>query len=295
MKKLCVAVLSIALLAGYAAAASDLEYFKVYKPTQGMSADEIMKIEYFVKYTEFAHDASFYGKAYFIDKSGSVRERETTRLRITLGRKSDDIAYKDLVMFTAPAQVKGLATLTWTYMDPEKQQDSWLWIPSLKKIRKISVANADDSFMGSDFTIEDILTRRFEDETYSVLSQENFKGYFCDFTKKTYYQDTPCFVIEAKPKRSPWYYSKRILWVDKATGGGIYEEMYDPNGKLFKTIFKKFQAYNVNGKEYPAQELLEGKDLRTGHRTVITNEDIRFDIGISEDQFTEQKLMQSRW
>ncbi|MDD5565721.1 MAG: outer membrane lipoprotein-sorting protein [Candidatus Omnitrophica bacterium] len=294
MKKLCLAVLGIVLLTGHAMA-SNLEYFKVYTPKQGMSADEIMNIEYFVKYTKFAHDASFYGKAYFIDKSGSVRERETTRLRITLGRKSDDIAYKDLVMFTAPAQVKGLATLTWTYMNPKKEQDTWLWVPSLKKIRKISAANADDSFMGSDFTNEDILTRRFEDEAYTLLREENFKGYHCDFTKKTYYQDAPCFVIEAKPKRSPWYYSKRILWVDKATGAGIYEEMYDPNGKLFKIIFKKFQVYNVNGKEYPAQELLEGKDLRTGHRTVITNEDIRFDIGIPEDQLTEQKLMQSRW
>jgi len=293
MRKASFIMAMLALFSGLAFA-GELEYFQVYKPQAGMSADEIMQIEYFVKYTKFAHDVKMGGKAYFIDKAGSVREKETARLRITLGRKSDDIAYEDLVMFTSP-QVRGLATLTWTYMDPKRQQDSWLWVPSLKKIRKISNANSDDSFMGSDFTVEDILTRRFEDETYTLLREENFRGYNCEFDKKTYYKDTPCVVIEAKPKKSPWYYSKRVLWVDKNTGGGIYEEMYDPNAKMFKTLFKSFEIFNVNGKEYPAQIMLEGKDLRTGHRTVILNTDIKFDQGLSEELFTERALMQSRW
>ena len=293
MKRIALTVLAIAMFLGYAQAA-ELEYFQVYKPKDGMSADEIMQVEYFVKYTLFAHDVKMGGKAYFVDKGGSVREKETARMRITLGRKSDDIAYKDLVIFTTP-QVKGLGNLTWTYMDPKRQQDAWLWIPSLRKIRKISVANSDDSFLGSDFTVEDITTRRFDDETYTLLKEDNFRGYQCEFDKKTYYKDAPCFVIECKPKKSPWYYSKRILWVDKATGGGIYEEKYDPNGKMYQTIFKKFQIYNVNDKEYPAQVILEGKDLRTGHRTVITNADIKFDQGLTEELFTQRQLMQSRW
>jgi hypothetical protein len=294
MRRIVFLLTAMALAWGYAFSA-ELEYFQVYTPKDGMTADEIMQIEYFVKYTKFARDAQFYGKAYFIDKGGDVRERETSRLRITLGRKSDDLAYKDLVMFTAPTQVKGLATLTWTYMDPKRQQDSWLWVPSLRKIRKISAANADDSFMGSDFTVEDILTRRVEDETYTLIGSENFKGYACEFEKKTYFQGAPCFVIEAKPKRSPWYYSKRIIWIEKTMGAGIYEEMYDATGRVFKTIFKNYEIYNVNGKAYPTQILLEGKDLRTGHRTVITNADIKFDKGLSEDSFSERSLMQSRW
>ena len=293
MKKLLVLFAAVVLIWGAGLAAGP-EYFQVYKPKDGMTADEIMQIEYFVKYTRFAHDVNMGGKAYFIDKSGSTREKETARLRITLGRKLDDIAYKDLVIFTTP-QVRGLGTLTWTYMDPKKQQNSWLWVPSLKKIRKISTANADDSFLGSDFTIDDILTRRFEDETYTLIGTENFKGYSSEYDKKTYFKDAPCFVIECKPKKSPWYYSKRILWVDKNTGGGIYEEMYDPLGRMFKALFKDYEIIKVNGKDYPAQILLEGKDLRTGHRTVIINTDIKFDTGLSEDLFTERALTQTRW
>jgi outer membrane lipoprotein-sorting protein len=293
MKKIILLLAVVALLFGYCAAA-ELEFFQVYKPQEGMTADEIMQIEYFVKYTEFLHDVQLSGKAYFVDKSGSVREKETFRERITLGRKSDDIAYKDLVIFTSP-QVRGMGTLTWTYMDPKRQQDSWLWLPSLKRLRKISASNSDDSFMGSDFTIEDILTRRFEDETYKLIAEENFKGYTCEFDKQTYYKDAPCFMIEAKPKKSPWYYSKRILWVDKNTGGGIYEEMYDANGKMFRTLFKQFKIFNVNDREYPMQRIIEGKDLRTGHRTTIVNSDLKLDEGLSEELFTERNLMRSRW
>jgi hypothetical protein len=293
MKKLFLLLAALALLCGYCLAA-ELEYFQVYKPADGMNADEIMQIEYFVKYTRFAHDVRMQGKSYFVDKAGGVREKSTARTRITLGRKSDGIAYKDLVVFTTP-QVRGMGTLTWTYMNPARQSESWLWIPSLKKIRKISASNADDSFLGSDFTVEDILTRRFEDETYVLKGSENFKGYICEFNKKTYFADAPCFVIEAKPKKSPWYYSKRILWVDKSTGGGIYEEMYDVSGRMYKTIFKNFEVFNVNNRLYPTQTLLEGKDLRTGHRTVITNDNIKYDQGLKEDLFSEKALMQSRW
>ena len=294
MKKIVLFMLALALSAGTCLAA-ELEYFQVYKPKAGMSAEEIMQIKYFVKYTKFAHDAGFVGKAYYIDKSGSVRERGTLRRRINLGRKSDGLAYKDFNLFTSPVQVKGLGILTWTYLDPKRDSEQWMWIPSLKKIRKTSQAQADDAFMGADFTTEEITTRKFEDETYKLAGEENFKGYTSNFTKKTYYQGTPVFVIEARPKRAKWYYSKRICYIDKATGGDIFDEIYDPNGKLYRTLFRSYEIYNVDGKEYPAQIIIEGQDLRTGHCTVIINEKIAFDQGFSEDMFTERALAQSRW
>jgi len=295
MKKALFLLMAASIALPAVALSADLEYFQVYKPKDGMTADEIMQIEYFVKYTKFAHDIDLRGKAYFVDKSGYVRERQTLRQRITLGRASDSLAYKDLNMFTAPAQVKGLSILTWTYLDSKKQSDIWMWIPSLKKIRKVSQAQGDDSFMGGDFTVEDITTRKFEDETYTLLRNENFKGYTCEFDKQVYFKDAPCFVIEARPRKSPWYYSRRVLWVDRNTGGAVYEEMYDPNEKLFRTFFKNFVIYNVNGREYPTQVLLECKDLRTGHRSVIVNSDIVYDQGLLEDLFSERALIQSRW
>jgi hypothetical protein len=294
MKKIVLLVLALAVSAG-ACLAAELEYFQVYKPKSGMSADEIMQIKYFVKYTKFARDAEFAGKAYYIDKSGSIRERGTLRRRINLGRESDGIAYKDLILFTSPVQVKGLGILTWTYLDPRRDTEQWMWLPSLKKVRKISQAEGDDAFMGADFTVEEITTRKFEDETYKLAGEENFKGYTSVYTKKTYYDGTPVFVIEARPKRANWYYSKRICHIDKATGGDILDEIYDANGKLFRTLFRAYEIYKVDGKDYPAQTLVEGRDLRTGHSTAITNDKIAFDQGFSENMFTERSLAQSRW
>ena len=294
MKRIVLLVLALALIAGTCLAA-ELEYFQVYKPKAGMSAEEIMQIKYFVKYTKFARDVELAGKAYYIDKSGAIRERGTLRRRINLSRKADELAYKDLILFTSPVQVKGLGILTWTYLDPKRDTEQWMWIPSLKKIRKTSQAQADDAFMGADFTTEEITTRKFQDETYKLVGEENFKGYTSVFTKKTYYQDSPVFVIEARSKRAKWYYSKRICYIDKATGGDILDEVYDSNGNLYKTLFRSYEIYNVDGKEYPAQIIIEGKDLRTGHCTAIINDKIAFDQGFSEDMFTERALAQSRW
>jgi predicted HAD superfamily Cof-like phosphohydrolase len=83
--------------------------------------------------------------------------------------------------------------------------------------------------------------------------------------------------------------------VDKNYGTNIYEEKYDANGKKFMTLFRWHEIYNVNGKEYPIQMFLEGKDLRSGHRTEIINETVKIDQGISEEEFTEQALSRSRW
>ncbi|MFC1658091.1 outer membrane lipoprotein-sorting protein [Candidatus Omnitrophota bacterium] len=276
----------------YAAA---LEYHQVYKPKEGMSADEIMQLKYFVKYTLFARDYESTGYVYLVDANGFKRERTFLRRRLILGRGTDDLSYKDLVMFTGPTAVKGLAILTWTYMSPDKEQNQWLWLPSLKKIRKISAAQADDSFMGSDFTVEEITSRRFDDETYKLLREENFQGFQSEVNGQSYHQGTVCYVIEATPKRTPWYYSKRIVWIDKKTGGDIYHEVYDPNGTLYKTIFKDYEFISINGLDYATQKFLEVKDLRTGHKTAIDMQGIKYDQGLSEELFTEKSLMRSRW
>ena len=141
MKKLVLILLGMALIAGSAAALS-LEYFQVYKPKEGMTVDEVMQIKYFNKYTLFAHDYQSTGDVIFIEKDGSKRNRRFLRERIILGRASDDVSYKDLVMFTEPTSVKGLATLTWNYINPSRDQDVWLWLPSLRKIRKVSAGQA---------------------------------------------------------------------------------------------------------------------------------------------------------
>jgi len=262
------------------------------KPYEGISADDLMKIKYYIKYTKFAKDYQSTGDVWLISKGGFKRHRKFLRSRITLNRESDGIDYKDMVVFTEPASTKGLAVLSWTYIDPKREQDVWLWLPSLKKVKRISQSQADDSFLGTDFTTEEITIRRWEDETYRVIGSEKFKGYYCDFTGKTYYEGLDCYLVEATPKRKDWYYSKRIVWVNKNTGANILDEIYDPLGRKARIIFREYQEYP---KGYLPQTLLECKNLRTGHRTVVTFDEIKFDSGLNEAFFTEKTLMRSKW
>ena len=262
------------------------------KPYEGISTDELMKIKYYIKYTKFAQDYQSTGDVWLIGKGGFKRHRKFLRARIILNRESDGIDYKDMVVFTDPGSVKGLAILTWTYIDPKREQDVWLWLPSLRKIRRISQSQADDAFLGSDFTTEEITIRRWEDETYEIIGDEKFKGYNCELTGKTYYEGLDCYIVEVKPKRKDWYYSKRIVWIDKNTGGNIFDEIYDPLGRKARTIFREYQPYS---KGYLPQTLLECKNLTTGHRTVVTFDEIKFDSGLDETFFTEKTLMRTKW
>jgi len=276
------------------ASAQGLEYYKVYTPKEGMSADEIMRINYQNKYSLFAHDYQQTGDVLYVDRSGFTRKRVWKRMRIVKAGENG-ISYKDIIVFTYPTELKGLAVLTWTYVDPKRDQDEWLWIPSLKKVRKISASQDDDAFLGTDFTSEEVSTRRFEDETYKLLGEKNFKGYKFEQTGEIKFKGEPCFVIEATPKRPHWYYAKRIIWVSKDTGSQIFEEYYNRNDKLFKTLFRERRWFTVGNKKYQTAFSLEVKDLRTGHRTDILMKDTKYNQGLSEQNFTVKALMRSRW
>ncbi|MBD3263853.1 MAG: outer membrane lipoprotein-sorting protein [Candidatus Omnitrophica bacterium] len=284
----------ICLLFVFSVSAEDLGYYRVHSLKEGMSADEIMQIMYHNKYSLFAHDYSSTNEVLYVDSGGFTRKKSATRQRLIKGGE-DGISYKDLVEVTYPTKVKGLAILTWTYEDPEKDQNVWLWVPSLKKVRKISASQDDDAFMGSDLTVEEVSTRRFEDEEYTLLGEKKFEGYAFEHNGEVKYKGNDCFVIECTPLKPHWYYAKRIVWVDKETGGGIFEEYYDKNGQLFKTLFREWVFMDVEGKKYPTQLALECKDLRTGHRTDIFLDNIVYDRQINEQVFTVKSLMRTKW
>lgn len=273
--------------------AQNLQYGQFYLPKEGSSADELMRIENHTKYSLFASDLHQTGEVLYIEPSGFTLKRIWIRSRIIEGK--DNISYKDIIYIMYPTELKGLAVLTWTYEDPKKEQDVWLWIPSLKKVNKISAAESDDAFMGSDLTVQDVSTRKFEDDNYKLIGEKSFDGYKLEQTGQVKYAGQPCFVIEATPARAPWYYSKRIVWLDKETGGIIYEEFFDRNGKLFKTVFHEWAWIPTKDKKYPAQVTLECKDLRTGHRTVVLIKDTKYNTGLPEEDFTTRALSRSRW
>jgi hypothetical protein len=264
------------------------------KPHPGISADDLMRIKYHVKYTKFAQDYRGYGYFKFGPAGGPVRSRYWSRYRIILNGKNTEFDYKDLIILLGPQIVKGLSVLNWTYLDPEKDQEVWVWLPSLRKVRRMSQAEEADPFWGSDFTTEDVSTRKWEDETYTMVGEKKFPGHFSFFSEKMYYENSDCYVIEGKPKKKDWYYSKRLMWLNKDFGGLIFDEAFDKDGKKSKTFLK---TYEIRENGCLPQIFLEVEDQISHHKTVIgfDKEDIIFNTGMSEGFFSQKTLMRSKW
>jgi hypothetical protein len=266
---------------------------KMSRPKPGMTADELMKVFFHVKFSKDSHDYTAQGGTQLISKTGLKRNRVWRRSRIILHRAEDDLDYKDIVTFTSPENVKGLSVLTWTYLSLGRDQEVWLWLPSLRKIRRISQSEGDDSFMGTDFTYEEVVSRKWGDETYTLVGEENFPGHQSIQDGKTYYKDTPCYVIEARPKEKDWYYSKRKVYLEKDTAFRIHDSYFDQMGRSQKTLFVYWQP--IEGSKLDMEWLLEVSDLRSNHSTIIDLQEVKFDQGLSEKLFTERTLMRTKW
>jgi len=266
---------------------------KMSQPKPGMTADELMNVFFHVKYSKDSRDYTAQGGTHLISKTGLKRNRVFHRSRIILNRTDDDLDYKDIVSFSSPENIKGLSVLTWTYLTPGRDQDVWLWLPSLRKIRRVSQNEGDDSFMGTDFTYEEVVYRKWGDETYTLMGEEKFPGHESIHDGKTYYKDTPCYVIEARPKQKDWYYSKRKAYLEKDTAFRVHDTYFDEMGRSQKTLFVYWSP--IAGSELTMEWLLEVADLRGKHSTVIDLQKVQFDQGLSEKLFTERALMRTKW
>jgi len=269
-----------------------IRYGKQTRPREGMSVDEFMKVYYHTKYVKDCKDYECVGGLYLVDKRGFERKRRWHRYRIILDRLKDGLEYKDLIVFTKPQNVKGLAILTWTYLDPKRDQDVWLWLPSLRKIRRISQSENDDSFLGTDWTYEEVATRKWENETYRLLGEQDFPGYTSRYTHEEYNQGTKCYLVEAKPKKKDWYYLKRNIYLEKETARNIFEELYDSRGVKIKILSRIWDTF---GGPYATEDYIEVIDLRTNHMSNIDIEEVQYNQGMHENFFSERTLMRSKW
>ncbi len=210
-----------------------------------------------------------------INPQGKQRTRELTMLRRDFGTDGDQ---RYFIYFHAPADVRGMTFMVWKY--PAKEDDRWIFIPSISLVRRIAANDKRSSFVGSDFTYEDISGRDVGDETHSLLRSEDLNG-------------QPCFVIESVPVENADY-AKRVSWIDRERRLPIKEEFLDAHGE----VVRRFTADEVTqvGEHWTITKRTMS-NLRTGHRTEVTLEDVAYDVGLNESLFTERYLRQPprRW
>ena len=131
-----------------------------------------------------------------INKNGSKRVRELKSYSKDYGQDR-----KTIMFFLYPGDVKGTGFLTWDYDQANKDDDKWLYLPAMKKTRRISGSSSKtDYFMGTDFTYDDMGRRNLDEDTHTLLREEII-------------DESKCWVLQSVPKKSGDLYTKRISWI----------------------------------------------------------------------------------
>lgn len=232
-------------------------------------AQDPRKIMETVYKQDTSRDALWRGTMDVYDKKGTAR-RKKFMLR-KLGGLGNS---KTLVRFTDPAEVRGVGLLSINEKGAADRQ--WLYTPAIQRVRRIAAQERRQRFIGTDFTNEDMAERVIDDFTYKLLSQgEEIDG------RKTY-------KIEARPvSPEKSQYAYLYLWVPVDVPYTVLAEMYDARGER-QRVLKAGNLEKVSGIWIARR--VEMSTPTEGTKTVLTLEEIRFNSGLKEDQFTQQAL-----
>jgi len=207
-------------------------------------------------------------------KNGSTSERTIDQYT----KKDSKGNNRAIIVFQDPASVKGTRFLT--IENQGKANDQWIYLPSLGKVRRIAASEGSGSFMGSDFSYDDISSadRSADLDTHKILREEKF-------------QDKDCYVIESTPKDSSYQYSKMIQWIDKSNFVNYKVELYDKKGTQVKLL--EIPEYReVQGRL--AAMVTKMTTLAAGTSTSLNVSLLKYDDPIPEGVFTTNYLETGR-
>ncbi|MCR5312256.1 MAG: outer membrane lipoprotein-sorting protein [Bacteroidaceae bacterium] len=205
-----------------------------------------------------------------IKKSGQKRIRKLESWAMDIDKDT-----KKIMFFTYPGDVKGTGFLTWDYDDTNKNDDKWLYLPAMKKTRRISgKSSKTDYFMGSDFTYNDMSTRNVDEETHTFLREEILDGH-------------KCWVIKSVPKDKDEIYSSRITWIRQDCLVSVKAEYYDKLNKLHR----RFTASNIKiVQDIWTTGVMNMENVQTGHKTIIQIGNPKYNVKVEPTLFTVTKL-----
>ncbi len=185
---------------------------------------------------------------------------------------------KGMTIFDNPRDVKGTAFLTFSHKVGD--DDQWLYLPALKRVKRISSRNKSGSFMGSEFAYEDISSQEVEKYTYKWLRDENYEG-----------QD--CFVTERYPvdKKNSGY-TRQVVWTDKAEYRIQKTEYYDRKEALLKTLAMK-DYHQYLDKFWRANEM-NMINHQNGKSTKLEWSEYKFRVGLTDNDFNNNSLRRAK-
>ena len=201
------------------------------------------------------------------DSRGEVRERRLLRLRLTEGGED-----KVRIQFLFPPDVRDTAFLLHDHLD--RDDDRWLYLPSLGKPKRIAGTQKYRSFLGTDFTYDDLGGREPQEDTHTLEGEDTIAG-------------RPAYRVRSVPKEAENPHAYRLSWVWKETPLVLKEEQYDQHQRLRKRM-RSLQIKSMQGIWSVTER--EMANLLEQHRTVLVFTATRYNTSIKPDLFREQAL-----
>lgn len=203
-----------------------------------------------------------------INANGKSRKRNLSMLRKNIGARGDQ---RYFIYFHSPPDVADVTFLVHKY--PNKDDDRWMFLPAVRMVKRVAASDKRSSFVGSDFSYDDVSGRDIQDETNRLIRAEDLGG-------------RPCHVIESTPKdRSS--FAKRLSWIDRERFVPLKEEFISQKGEKTRA-FSADEVKQVSGIWTISKRTM--RDVRSGHRTEVEFRDVRYNVGLSEDIFSETSL-----
>jgi outer membrane lipoprotein-sorting protein len=188
-----------------------------------------------------------------------------------------DDGEKTIMAIDRPRDLKGTAILTFTHkVVPD---DQWLYLPVIKRVKRISSADKSGPFMGSEFAYEDLASQEVEKYRYRYLRDELL-------------DEVMCFVVERVPVDESSGYTRQVAWIDQNEYRLRQVEYYDRKGELLKTM--ELQNYQQYLDQYWRPGRLVMINRQNGNSTALEFSDYQFRTGLTEGDFTRGALSRIR-
>lgn len=194
----------------------------------------------------------------------------------TLEKEDDTVGDKSLVVFESPRDVEGTALLSHAkILDPD---DQWLFLPALKRVKRISSSNKSGSFVGSEFAFEDFTITELNKYTYKYIGEEELDGLTTDVTERF-------------PRYENSGYTKQKSWTDQDIFQARKVEFYDRKDALLKTLYlSDYREYDGIWRAHT----LKMVNAQTGKETVLAYDDFEFKTGLDSNDFEQGILTRLR-
>jgi predicted RND superfamily exporter protein/outer membrane lipoprotein-sorting protein len=202
------------------------------------------------------------------DKKGKTRTRRFVMIRLD---EEEGGRQRYFTYFFEPNDVRRTTFMVWK--DPEEDDARWIFVPAVDLVKRISAKDKGSSFVGSDFSYEDVSGRHWMEDDHEFLHAEEVG-------------ERRAWVIQSVPKEKD-HFSRKLTWVDNESGLPLREEYYDRKDRL-ERIFVAESIETIDG--HPTIVVRSMENVRKEHKTTVTFTDVEYDVGVDESLFTERYL-----